>query len=127
MSQQLAVLQDAYKCFERGDIDTVMKYIAEDVEWRVVGPASVPFGGTRRGRQAVAEYFRQLAEADDITGHEVREVIDAGDQFVVLGHVKANVRATGKPYETEWVHIVTMKDGLLTRWIEFFDTAARQC
>ena len=47
--------------------------------------------------------------------------------FVVLGYVKATVRATGKPFETEWVHIITMKDGQVTRWLEFFDTAAREC
>jgi ketosteroid isomerase-like protein len=127
MSTQLGILQGAYEAFGRGDIDAVMNCIAEEVDWRVVGPASVPFGGARKSRKEVAEYFRLLSESDDVTEHEVREVIDAGDYFVVLGYVKATVRATGKPFETEWVHIITMKDGQVTRWLEFFDTAAREC
>jgi ketosteroid isomerase-like protein len=37
----------------------------------------------------------------------------------------ATIKATKKSFESEWVHIFTIKDGLVTRWQEFFDTAAR--
>jgi NAD(P)-dependent dehydrogenase (short-subunit alcohol dehydrogenase family) len=71
------------------------------------------------------EGFKDLAADGEITTWEPREFIDANEHIVVLGFVRVTLKETGKPFETEWVHICTIKDGLLTRWIEFFDTAAR--
>jgi len=32
---------------------------------------------------------------------------------------------TGRPFETEWLHLFTVKNGKVTRWRGFFTTAAR--
>jgi ketosteroid isomerase-like protein len=125
MDTPLVLAKRAYEAFGRGDISAVLELIADDVEWRVVGPSKLPFPTHCRTKGEVGAYFQRLAAADDITNFEPREFIEAGDRLVVLGWVRANIRSTGKPFETEWVHIMTIKDGLLTRWIEFFDTDAR--
>ena len=125
MDTPLALVKQAYEAFGRGDIGSILEMIADDVDWRVVGPASLPFPIECKTRQEVADYFKKLSEADDITLFEPREFIEAGDQIVALGRVKATVRATGASFESEWIHVMTIKNGLLTRWVEFFDTAAR--
>jgi ketosteroid isomerase-like protein len=73
----------------------------------------------------VQQYFDDLFSAEEITRLEPREFIDAGEHIIVLGFVASTIKATGKSFESEWVHIFTVKDGLVTRWLEFFDTAAR--
>ncbi len=42
--------------------------------------------------------------------------------MAVVGYTRCRVRATGKEYETEFVHLVTLKDGKIQRFREFFDT-----
>jgi hypothetical protein len=73
----------------------------------------------------LAQFFKALAVDGETTVFEPREFIEANEHIVVLGFVRVMLSETGKPFESEWVHICTVKDGLLRRWIEFFDTAAR--
>jgi ketosteroid isomerase-like protein len=125
MDTPMAVVKRAYQAFGRNDIEGVLECIAPTVDWRIVGPASLPFPTQCHTRQEVARFFKELAADGDITIFEPREFIDANEHIVVLGFVQVTLAETGKPFESEWVHICTVKDGLLTRWIEFFDTAAR--
>lgn len=47
------------------------------------------------------------------------------NRLPVLGrHEDNRVRATGKEYFTRWVHLYTLKDGLIVGFEEFADTAA---
>ena len=60
----------------------------------------------------------------DIAFFEPAEFIAQGDKVVVLGSSKATVKSTSRSYETDWVHVFTVKDGKVTNFAEFFDTAA---
>jgi hypothetical protein len=43
----------------------------------------------------------------------------------VLDWEKTTAMDTQKLFETEWVHVYTVKSGKITRWRGFFNTAAR--
>jgi ketosteroid isomerase-like protein len=70
-------------------------------------------------------FFESLPQADDIHAFEPREFIEAGEHVTVLGWEKTTAIDTKKLFETEWVHVFTVKSGKITRWRGFFDTAAR--
>lgn len=125
MSNAMKVVKDAYAAFGRGDIHALLALMPADIDWRVVGPASLPYATQCRTRADVQRYFDDLFLAEDITRFEPREFIDAGENVIVLGFVASTIKATGQSFESEWAHIFTVKDGLVTRWVEFFDTAAR--
>lgn len=91
----------------------------------MVAPASLPYATTCRTRAEVQRFFDDLFSAEQITKFEPREFIDAGEHIVVVGFVASTIKATGKSFESDWAHIFTVKDGLMPRWVEFFDTAAR--
>ncbi len=46
------------------------------------------------------------------------------DSVAVVGYTKIRVHATGKVYESDFVHLVTFRDGKVTKFQEFFDTYA---
>ena len=56
---------------------------------------------------------------------EPREFIEAGEHVTVLGWEKTTAVETKKLFETEWVHVFTVKSGKITRWRGFFNTTAR--
>ena len=56
---------------------------------------------------------------------EPRELIEAGEHVTVLGWERATALDTGTRFEGEWVHVFTVKNGKVTRWRGFFNTAAR--
>jgi ketosteroid isomerase-like protein len=126
MSEQenLRILQDGYEAFQRGDIPAVLSLMAESVEWESPGGDAIPYAGLHRGRAGVAEFFRLLSEADEVQQFEPRRMLAQGELVVALGHYRARVRSTGRVVECDWVQVFTFRDGLITKFQEFYDTAA---
>ena len=44
------------------------------------------------------------------------------DSVAVVGYMKCLAIPTGKTYESDFVHLVTIKGGKVTKFQEFFDT-----
>mgnify|MGYP003390253719 CR=1 FL=1 len=119
-----AIVRRCYEMFGNGDISGVIEQLSEDVSLMVPEVENSPFGGIWFGRDQVRKFFDVLELAEEITDFEAREYIAKDDRVFVLGRSTATVRATGRHYSTEWVHILTVKDGRITSMVEFFDTAS---
>jgi uncharacterized protein len=117
-------VRHCYAMFGNGDISGLMEHLSEDVAFSVPEVENSPYGGIWYGREEVRKFFEILELAEEITDYEAREFIAQGDRVVVLGRSTATVRATGRHYSTEWVHIHTVKGNKITSSVEFFDTAA---
>jgi ketosteroid isomerase-like protein len=61
---------------------------------------------------------------DEIQGFEPREFLSAGEHVTVLGWEKTAARPSGKVFETEWVHVFTVRDGKVVRFWGMYDTEA---
>jgi uncharacterized protein len=57
-------------------------------------------------------------------GSRTREFLANAESVAVVGYTKCQVRAMIKIYGTEFVHLVTIKDGKVQKFREFFDTFA---
>ena len=58
-AENKAATQAAYQAFGAGDLEGVMKNMADDIEWIVPGNSTI--SGTYRGRDEVAGFFMTLA------------------------------------------------------------------
>jgi uncharacterized protein len=125
MNTALNIVQQAYAAFGRRDIPALLELVADEVNWECVVPASLPYAGKRKTRAEVADFFAAIPQADAIEVFEPREFIDAGEHVVALGWEKSTALDTKKVFETEWVHVFTVKNDKIVRWRGFFDTAAR--
>jgi ketosteroid isomerase-like protein len=126
MSDQtnLAVVQQAYAAIGRGDIPGVLDLLTDDVVWTLQGPSTIPFAGTRRGREGVAEFFSLVGETLEFQQFEPREFVGQGETVVVLGYERSLVKATGRRFEQEWAHVYTLRNGKIATGRFFEDTAA---
>ena len=117
-------LRLCYERFIEGDIPGLVEHFADDVDITIPEIENVPFGGIWHGKSEAIKYFDLLADTEEITDFEPREFITQGDRVVVLGRSTATVRATGRHYSTEWVHVITVRNNLVEDFVEYFDTAA---
>ena len=64
-AQNTKIVQDAYAAFGRGDIPALLALFDDNIVWMGVygAGAHVPTSGTRRGKTAVAEFFKEGARA----------------------------------------------------------------
>jgi ketosteroid isomerase-like protein len=118
-----ALIRDLYAAFGRGEIQTILNSLSPDVEWKLEGPAIIPFAGRRIGPEQVAGFFEALASTQTEQKLTIDEYIAAGDHVVTIGRYAALVPATGKRMDGAIAHVFTIKNGKVTRFLDFGDTA----
>ncbi len=115
--------KQGYGLFLRGDIPGLLELLTDDIEWVIHSPVEVaPEGGTYRGKVAVADWFRKLAENYEFETFSPDEFIASGDKVVVLGRQTQRVKSTGRRGELDWVHVLTYRQGKLARFDAFLDS-----
>lgn len=120
--QSLLVVQEAYHAFGSRDIDALMKLLSPDVEWGEPDNPLIPSAGTRQGTAGVLEWLQIGKATEAILSLEPRRFLAQEDMVAVIGHTKVMARPTGKVYETDFIHLVEVRDGMIVRFQEFFDT-----
>ena len=123
-STNVDVIRRFYGAFGRRDIPAALDLLADDVEWIFRAPSVIPFAGTRRGREGVAEFFSLVGETLEFQQFEPREFVAQGDTVVVLGFERNLIKPTGRTFEQEWAHVYTLRDGKIAKHRGFEDTAA---
>ena len=124
-AENTKVVQDAYKAFNRGDVQGILDSLDDSIVWKgVYGAGShVPTSGERRGKAQVAEFFKQVAQTVKFSRFEPKEFIATGDKVVTLGHYTATT-SIGKRFDSDFAMVFTLRNGKVTEFQEFTDSAA---
>jgi ketosteroid isomerase-like protein len=107
----------AYDAFSRKDYDTVLALGDPDVEYEFVGRFAE--GNVFRGRDAVRELWAQLDEVFLEWQSRPEELIDLGDQVLVLAREKGIGRASGLEFDQKLGHLISFRDGRITSFQVF--------
>jgi uncharacterized protein len=123
-NSNIGFVRSLYAAFGKGDIATIIAGLASDVDWAVNGRRSdYPLLGSWKGQSEVKKFFAGVAEHEQATDFSPREFFAAEDRVFVLGHYSWNIRKTGRPVSSDWVHVFTIRDGKVDKFREFNDTA----
>jgi uncharacterized protein len=119
------IIQDCYAAFGRGDVQAILDRVDDNVSWNAWYGAGkqVPFGGTRHGKAAVGDFFKQIAQHINFSTLEPRQFVATGDKVVALGHYSGKTSA-GKNYDSDFAMVFTLRNGKVTHFQEFNDSAA---
>ena len=112
-----------YEHFKSGDTEGFLNMFSDDVSWETPVIENTPYNGKITGRENLANWLTAFSEAEDMSVFEQNEFIAQGDKVVVLGFAKSRAKSTNKEHTTNIVHIFTVKNGEITEFTEFFDTA----
>jgi ketosteroid isomerase-like protein len=120
----VAFVQSLYAAFGRGDIKTIIAGLSPDIHWHSGGrEQDYPGFGPRKGHKQVEDFFKIVADNNDFQHFTPREFHAVDDKVFVLGEYAMTLKKSGKPYESDWCHIFTIRDGKVTSFREFLDTA----
>lgn len=120
----LELVQSMYAAFGRGDIGAVIDSMAADVTIGIVGRRKdAPFFGIFDGKAGAAEFFKQLAAAQEFHTFEPLRFLAAEDKVFIWGRYRWTMRKSGVSSESEWLHEITIQDGKCTVWRGHNDTA----
>ena|ERR1051325_641886 len=119
------IVRELYAAYLRADLATVLETCSEDTEWLAIGPPDqLPYAGTHRGREQVASYFAILDDKEESNHLVPQEFIAAADKVIVFGNYSARVNANGRRFQTDFVHVFTLREGKITNFRDYYDTAA---
>jgi ketosteroid isomerase-like protein len=124
MTDIIRTVQEVYAAFARRDVQAILAVLSPDVEWGEPANPFNPAAGTRRGHAGFLEWLQIGRASEEILALEARQFLADTESVAVVGHTKCLAKPTGKTYETDFVHLVTFKDGKIVRFQEFFDTYA---
>jgi ketosteroid isomerase-like protein len=119
------VQNNIYANFETGNIPAILATFDEGIKWIHHGPREqIPFAGEWNGVEGAGQMLQTFAETVEPVFMNVIDIVASGDKVVVQINESYRVKATGKAYVTEVVHIWTIRDGKVIRFDELYDSAA---
>jgi ketosteroid isomerase-like protein len=122
-NDNVALIQSVYAAFGRGDIPTILQALEANVKWTTYGPAVIPYAGTKTGPSEVVTFFQALGSTQSEQKLTIDEYIAQGDDVVTIGSYRALVKETGKWIDGAVAHLFTVRNGKITRFLDFVDTA----
>jgi ketosteroid isomerase-like protein len=118
------VVDALFAAIQSGDRDEILALLSDDVEWWVAGPPEIPYAGTFRGHDQVAQFFATFNGSIDFESWEAHEFIAEGETVVVVGEERWRAKPSGQLVDNPWVLVITVRDGKITRFRAYEDTAA---
>jgi ketosteroid isomerase-like protein len=93
-----------------------------DIEWNQ--NAGFPDGGRHVGVDVVLDdVFGRFRTEWSAWQVDVHEYLDAGDTIVAIGEYHGTYQSTGKSMSAAFAHVYDLRDGRITRFRQFTDTA----
>ena len=105
----MEIVRLCYERFNDGDVNGFLQLCAPGFEFRDL-PA-LPGSGVYIGHDAYRAWFAQLSDAFDDLGFEVEELIDAGDQVVVVNRATGSGKGSGAAVNLNFSNVWTLKGG----------------
>lgn len=124
MSDLINKVKNIYAAFGRGDIDTILASMADDVSWEFEAPAELSWSGIRRTPSEAAGFFSGIAAEHADPKLEMTEFFSGNDAVAAFGRYQATAKATGIRVDTPVAHYFRFCDGKIARYICLVNSGA---
>jgi ketosteroid isomerase-like protein len=107
-------LRRGYDALNRGDMSIVLELFDPDIEWHE--PAFSPDAASNRRRDSFERFLRGWLESFNGFRAEPEQVVERGDELVVVVPQTGIGCASGLTVQTRLAHVWTVEDGTAVRW-----------
>ncbi|ULE35231.1 nuclear transport factor 2 family protein [Mycobacterium sp. IDR2000157661] len=107
-----------YEAVPAGDLATALTYLDPEIRITYYGTPAIPYAGDYRGIEEAKRFFTAVGSTIQIVDMQVWKFIAEGDELAAWGRQRFRRLQTGHEWESEFAHIITMRDG---RWLYFRD------
>jgi len=120
MSQEnVEIVLRACATWRRFEPKAIASFYTQDAE--IVSLWAEVFGRTFHGRDGLFKWMRDFSAAFERPDLEYEYVADAGDDVVVLEHVRTRGRTSGAEVSLMLAIVYTVRDGLIARQVLYED------
>jgi uncharacterized protein len=94
--ENLATISGIYEAFGRGDVDSILEAVAEDVDWAVDAEPIAPWYGERTGKDGVASFFADIASSTEVQAFAVEGIAASENEVFSFLRFAVRMKATGR-------------------------------
>ena len=116
--QNIAMAQKLLERIGSGrDPDEIAALFDTDLVFEIQGDDGVlPWIGRRTGRQAVADFIRDVRTLTEPITFEVDDILASDSRAAIIGALQTRIKATGKVIATQFAIILTISSDVVTRF-----------
>jgi ketosteroid isomerase-like protein len=90
---------------------------AEDLRFEIQGDDGVlPWIGHKTGRQAAADFFRDIRELTEPVKFEVEDILGSPKRAVIIGELATRIKSSGKMINSQFAIVLTISGDKITRF-----------
>jgi ketosteroid isomerase-like protein len=112
------LVRRVFDAFQRGDFDTALDMVDEDVDWGAP-PDMLDTDGVYRGHAGLLEGFGTFMRAWEELRVDVDELTEVGDRVLVMTHWVGRSRGTGIEVDQRIAQVYELRDGKVARVRQF--------
>ncbi|OBF17594.1 polyketide cyclase [Mycobacterium sp. ACS4331] len=101
-----------------GDLDSALGLLDPQIRITYYGTDAIPYAGDYRGVDEAVKFFTAVGTSIEIVDMQAWKFIAQGDELAAWGRQRFRRLQTGQEWESEFAHIITLRDG---RWLHFRD------
>lgn len=121
---KIETVQLLYEAFGRGDVETILDQLTDDVDWASEPHSTIaPWHGIRHGKSEVLAFFQALGSMIDVSEFTQLAYAANDTDVMVVNHFALTVRATGKSGAMDLHHWFRFRDGKIYFYRGTEDTA----
>lgn len=90
---------------------------AEGLRFEIQGDEGVlPWIGKKDGRQAAADFFRDIRVLTEPVKFEVEDILGSPERAVIVGELATRIKSSGKTTNTQFAIVLTILGDSITRF-----------
>jgi uncharacterized protein len=124
MTDTESVVRAFYSALGQGDANAALALLDKDVRWSEAERVSYYTGEVRGVDAVVKTVFEPINRDFDNFAVNMKEVIAQNDRATALGIYTGRGRVSGRDLNAPFVHAWTVRDGKLTTFQQYTDSAA---
>jgi ketosteroid isomerase-like protein len=115
------LLRDLYAARIGANLDALLGLFAPGARFRIAGTSDgKPIAIAATGREQIRPWLGLLVKTFRISNHEILSMTIEGARASAHWEAQIHSKVTGVIVPTEFVDLVTVEDGLISSYIEFF-------
>ena len=108
--------------------ETIAAMFAEDLRFEIQGDDGVlPWIGHKTGRQAAADFFREIRVLTEPVKFEVEDILGGPNRAVIVGELATRIKSTGKVSNSQFAIVLTISGEQIARFQMLEDSFDLSC
>jgi ketosteroid isomerase-like protein len=111
-AENIATIKALYEAFGRGDVDTILENLTDDVDWASEAAGDdAPWWGERHGKEETSGFFQGIAETVDVTEFTPLAFTASENEVMTRVRYGSRAKAGGPATTTNLHHYWRFRDG----------------